>query len=92
MLGLRTLWDSPPIANIPPVKPIGFDIIQALISYPGVLPKSPSDHSTIVILEKASEFGSSPTLGHVIRDLIRPENHHIFDFVNQYGNPDVEYP
>ena len=71
---------------------MGFDILQALISHPHMLPKSPSDHTTLVILEKSPDFGSSPTLGHVIRDLIRPNNHNFFDFINQYVNPDIEYP
>ncbi|KDR69502.1 hypothetical protein GALMADRAFT_215162 [Galerina marginata CBS 339.88] len=92
ILELRTLWTSPPISSITPIKSIGFDILQVLIYYPHILPKSPSDNSTLLLLEKPSKFSSSPTLGHVIRDLIHPDNHNVFDFVNQYGDPDVEYP
>jgi hypothetical protein len=92
ILELRKLWDSPPISNITPIKSIGFDILRALICYPHKLPKSPSDNSTIVVLENPSKPRMSPTVGHVIRDLVQPGSHNVFDFVNQYGDPDVEYP
>ena len=74
------------------MKSIGFEILRALIGYHGILTKYPLDDSTLILLEKPSKFGNSPSLGHVIRDLIHPDNHNVFDFVNQYGNPDVEYP
>ena len=92
ILELCSQWGSPPISSISPIKSIGFDILQALLCYPGILTKYPLDDSTLILLEKPSQFGNSPTLGHVIRDLIHPDDHNVFDFVNQYGDPDVEYP
>ena len=77
--------------------PVGASILQELLSLPQVLKKSPEDDSTLILLKTSTDpasGGGSPTLGHVIRDLVHPlaDNHNIFDFVNRYGDPDVEYP
>jgi hypothetical protein len=89
------MWSSDPIKSITPLLPVGTSILQELLSLPQALKKSPEDDSTLILLETSTNpaSGGSPTLGHVIRDLMHPsDDHNIFDFVNRYGNPDVEYP
>ncbi|KJA22336.1 hypothetical protein HYPSUDRAFT_54897 [Hypholoma sublateritium FD-334 SS-4] len=89
---LWSLWGSPPISRINPVKERGFDILKALLALSTPLSKIPVDDSNIIIPPNLPEYRNSPTLGHVIRDLVHPDNHNVFDFVNQYGDPDIEYP
>jgi hypothetical protein len=90
------MWSSDPIKSTTPMLPVGTSILQELLSLPQVLKKSPEDDSTVILLETSTNpaSGGSPTLGHVIRDLMHPlaDDHNIFDFVNRYGDPDVEYP
>ena len=91
------MWFSDPIKSITPMLPVGASILQELLSLPQVLKKSPEDDSTLILLKTSTDpasGGGSPTLGHVIRDLVHPlaDNHNLFDFVNRYGDPDVEYP
>jgi hypothetical protein len=92
ILELRDLWASHPISSIAPIKSIGCEIIQALIYHPHSLPKSPCDDSNLILLEKPSDLRTSPLASHVMVDFMEPGNHNVFDFVNQYGDPDAEYP
>ena len=92
ILDLSKKWNSHPISVIDPMFPIGNAIIDKLLSLPQAFPKYPNDYSTLHFVESPPTFRSVPSVSDVISDLVRAKTPNIYDFVNRYGHPDVEYP
>jgi len=74
------------------MEEIGNSIIKKLISLPQNLPKFPTDHSTLHPVESPPTFRCIPSTSDIISDLICSKSPNFYDFINRYGNPDVEYP
>ena len=72
--------------------PIGNSIIDKLLSLPQEFPKHPKDFSTLHLVESPPTFRTVPLASDVISDLVKAKSPNVYDFVNRYGHPDVEYP
>jgi len=92
ILDLSKKWNSYPISAIDPMLPIGNSIIDKLLSLPQEFPKVPKDYSTLHPVESPPTFRCVPSASDIISDLVLAKSSNIYDFVNRYGNPDVEYP
>lgn len=92
ILELSKKWNSNPVFSVKPMLEIGNSIINKLLRLPQTLSKHPNDNSTLHSIESPPTFRSTPQKSDIIQDLIKGKNPNYYDFVNRYGNPDVEYP
>jgi hypothetical protein len=88
---LSKKWNSYPISAIDPMFPIGNSIIDKLLSLPHEFPKYPKDYSTLHPVELPPTFRTIPSTSDIINDLVQGKSPNVYDFVNRYGHPDVEY-